>query len=165
MTLPRGFRYLGVFISEYVDIPALFPVIKMFSAKHQHLILNHFTLTTLVLQAFACPSKSFIYEETLPSPFLPAKGRGHLLFIAMLSLCQSIFFCLNSKQLIDLQRSKSHGWRNKFIMGSTWLCQVSLTDLGSQRKQLAVPLCALISFGSCCAHCYTGAPYKVHRHF
>lgn len=98
MCLPRRFRYLDVFINVYTDIHAIFPVIKMLSEKHQHSTLNNFPLTIPVLQPFACHSKPFLYGKLfLPSPFLPTKGRGHLLFIAILSLCQGIFSCFKLK--------------------------------------------------------------------
>lgn len=58
-------------------------VMRMFSVKHQHLILNHCPLTISVLQPSACHSKSVICEElwrTLPSLSLPT-SKGERAFI------------------------------------------------------------------------------------
>lgn len=77
---PGGLDTLMVLINGHSDIPALFPVIRMFSAKHQHLGLNHFPLTVPVLQPSARHAKSVIYKEPLPSPSLHA-SKGERSFI------------------------------------------------------------------------------------
>lgn len=129
MSLPRRFRYLDVFINVYTDIHAIFPVIKMLSEKHQHLILNNFPLTIPVLQPFACHSKPFLCGKALPSLSLPTnKGeRTFIIHCNTLSLPRYIL-------LLQTQNSSLTCWDPKATGGGTSLlwkahdCQISLTD-------------------------------------
>lgn len=130
MTLPKGLDTLVLFINGHSDISALFSVIRVFSAKYQHLILNYFPLTIPVLQPSACHSNSVIYKEALLTHYLPTskEKRTFTIHCSAFSLPRYILVLQTQKQLIDLRVSKSHRQRNKSIMGSTWLCQISLTD-------------------------------------
>lgn len=122
MSLPRRFRYLDVFINEYTDIHALFPVIKMFSAKHQHWILNHFPLT--------CHSKSFIYGKALPSLSFPTnKGeRTFIIHCNTFSLPSYILLLQTQNSSLTCWDPKATG-RGTSLLWKSHDCQISLTDL------------------------------------
>ena len=111
-------------------------LIRMFSTKHQPLVLNHFPFTVPVFQPSTCHSKSVISKEPLPYPSLrTSEGeRAFIIHCDASSLPRCILLLQTQNSSLASWGSNSHRRKNKFIMGCTWLCQISLTDFEARAR-------------------------------